>query len=169
MSVSRYIPVQVAVVAGKIYPVTELEFVKDSYRGDYYKFGPGYDDKVGGLVEMLWDVKKKCYRTPFVVEIKEPEKLYGEFNIGDELFVEIPGKMRKLSKKKLADIVYDEYSSTYQKYKKIDEYWKKYISEEDLTKLIPNELIEIRHFKPTYIFEDGYKTVYVHQFYRIEE
>jgi hypothetical protein len=97
MSVSRYVPVQVAVVAGKIYPVTELEFVKDSYHGDYYKFGPGYDDKVGSLVEMLWDVKKKCYKNPPVIEIKQNDTRLGDFNIGDMILVEKGS--RKLSNK----------------------------------------------------------------------
>lgn len=169
MSVSRYVPVRVAVVDGKIYPVTELEFVKDSFSGNYYKFGPGYNDKVKQLIEMIWDTKKKCYKNPFVVEVKQPETMFGEYNIGDEVLVEATGSHRKLKKNKIVDIVFEEYSSSYQKYKKVDEYWKKYISEEDSAKLIPDELIEIRQFKPTYVFEDGYRTIYPHQFYRVKE
>ena len=169
MSVSRYVPVQVAVVEGKIYPVTELEFVKDSYCGDYYyKYGPGYNDKVKDLVEMVWDCKKKCYKNPFVLEYKRPDTTFGTFTIGDYILVECDG-MRKLKNLKLVDIVYKEYDSSYKKFKKLEDYLKKNLTEEDFQTLIPEDLIEVRHYKQTYVFENGYKTTYPHQFYKVEE
>lgn len=166
MSVSRYIPVKVAVVDGNIYPISELDFVKDSYFGDYYKLNSSYD-RINHLEEMVWDVKKKCYKTPHVVEIKQLDTCFGVYNIGETILVEMGN--RKISNKKLVDIIYEEYESSFRKFKKVEEYYKQYFSEEDLKTFIPEDIIELRVFKATYVFEDGHKTNYPHQFYRIEE
>lgn len=166
MSVQRYIEVKVADVGGKIVPATELQFQKGGHGSDYYTFNNIYSDRIYGLIDMVWDTKKKEYRKPIVVDIKR--NLDETYKIGDVVYVDKGGLSRKLIKSTIKEIIYEEYSNIFKKYRKLDGYEIPNISKELKASLLPEDLIEFRHYEPTYVFDNGHKTKYVHQMYRID-
>lgn len=165
MFAERYVAVKVGVFEDKKFHVTELTFVKDDYFGNYYKFpDAGHSEKIHSLTDMVWDMKKKCFKPIVTVEYKETCEQY---KIGQSYLIENSNKHRTLSRDELVDIEFVEYETSYSPRKKIDDWILKRI--ENFPECQPDEVVEIRQYKPTYVFKSGWKTNYNHQIYFIAE
>lgn len=166
MSAERYIEIKVAIVGERIIPATELQYVKDNHCGHYYKYGDGYNDKVTTLTDMVWDLKKKEFRKPIVIEVRQKTE---DFKIGEVVYVDAGNYPKVIKRRTIVDIVYEHYISSFVKYKKLDTYDIDKIPEETRQTLLPTDLIEFRNYAPTFVLNDGYKTHYTHQLLRFED
>jgi len=164
MGSERYIRVPVITHQNKIYKYDEVEYVEDEYYGNHYKV-PGSRDMIHEFKDFVYDLKKKKFIEFTTVEFK-PETSY---KIGETVYLEKSGSHHKLTPDEILDIKYEEFKASYNKFSKLDTWYKNLIPTDEMKLLKENDMIEVKEYEPTYIFKSGYSTKYTHQIYKVEE
>ena len=160
----RYIPCKCLQVGNDFIPFWELTWTKNEDYGEgFYKNGESqWDASYSNLVDCYWDSKNKKIILGIIKDVyPSVEKL--KFKIDEVVLIEV-ASFDTFKLDKIAGVEYNEYETQIVKVKKLDSYELKwYFSDEEIKSLNLNDLYEIRKWKPTYITESGFKTIWEHQ------
>lgn len=147
MSSKRYIGTKALSVNSVLVPVWNLEFKKSDMYGEYF-IGPDGKEHYGDLIDAVWDCKKKRF-APFKVK----EEFKSKFEVGEEVLVEVTSDSFRCAK--ILKVEFESFESYFKPVKKLDNYEKSRFSSREFNNLTPDELIEFRSWRPSYILEDG--------------
>lgn len=162
----RYVQVPVLVLPdGRKFMAHQLKYNHPEERMAEYVYGDSYRDRTNGsMVNMMYDIQTKKFVDPEVVHIYPENKL----KVGNTYYIQ--KNMRssgKLSKCVLASIEYVEYEVSISTYNKLEPYYSKYLDSSKTR--TPKDIIEIRQYKSTYVFDNGFKTNYDMYIFEVEE
>ena len=152
----RYIPCKCLQVGNDFIPFWQLNWVKNEFYGEgFYPDNKNqYDASYSDLVDCYWDSNEKKIILGIIKDVY-PEKL--AHKIDDVVLVEVDSQTYLIDT--IVDIIYEEYDTTIIKVENTNDpdlEW--YFSTEEIKGLKPNDLYEIRSWKPTYKTKDG-KTI----------
>jgi len=139
-----------------------IVFNQDENMGDSYTLKNDHFFKTYNLVDCVFDVVTKQISLGTTIDIyPEQDKL--EYVKGEILLYE--KSHRKLKESKLVDIIYEEYETKILRTKDLVDYpyYTKYLSKE----FTLDAIFCFRIWKPTYVTEDGFKTIWSHQLYKV--
>lgn len=157
----RYIPVKCLQVKGnKFIPFWLLNYTDhEDYGEGYYEQGDTeYNASHSELTDCIWDVKKKVVILGIIKDAyrKETEFVEGEVILSEETH-------NVYSTDKIVKIEYEEYDTHIIKFKKMDNWEKGYFTKEELSTMKPDDLYEIRTWKPFYRLASGKLIKWEHQ------
>lgn len=159
----RYVKIPVLVLGdGTKVTVDKLKFVEREDFPNEYVYGTSWHDKTSAnLTEFIYDIAEQKFVD---IEIINYYPTPG-YVVGKQYLIE--QNHHDLKREVLKEIIFNDYDPQYIKYEDLvrQEYYFELLTPEQKTKLIPSSLVEIRTYKPTYIFESGYETVWSHKFY----
>ena len=111
------------------------------------------------VVECIYDIKTKEVKLGIELDYY-PNVNELEFKKGQSVLVEVSG--RKLSETIITDIVFDDFDMCIKRGRKFER-WD--ISRFPDTKIEPDSIYAIKHWKPFYVLANGMKTQYNHHLY----
>ena len=155
----RYIPIKCAIIDNEIIPFWKLTYTKINGSEGYYKDGENKSfSKIfeNDLKDFLWDAKNKEIYKGIPKEIY-PEKT--EFSLNEIILVET-NIYNSYKQDKIIDIVYETHDSIIKKFHDFEEYDESFFSKEELSKMKPEDLYEIKLWRPYYILQSGLKIKY---------
>ena len=163
----RYVTVPVLVLQdGRKFMAHELKFYKrEEYSAEYIFDESSYSNgrTSMNMIPMLYDIKKKKLVDPEIVHIYPENKQ----KVGQTFYVQENSCGRKLKKCILTSIEYIEYDVSISTFGKIENYYSKYLDSSKTR--TPKDIIEIRQYKSTYVFDNGFKTNYDMYMFGVEE
>ena len=142
---------------GRKIMVTDLKFIKNEDFSDEYSYGKSFRDTTSG--ELIYDIQAHKFVDSVFIDYYPKLK----YKVGNEYLIE--QNHHDLKRETLKEIKFNEYESSFAKYKDLYSEHVKLIPDEIKLQLTPNSLIEVRSYKPYYIFESGYETGWDYKFY----
>ena len=164
MNVKRFIPV-FAIKNSKnelipIWDKNSIVYEKSSDLGEYLRLKDTYAEKYFSVVECYYDLKKHLLCAGTILNIY-PEQKNLKYSKDEVVYFSV--RHGVIEETKIKDILFEEFESIISKGKKIDKYYLGFISN---VKIEPEEIYEIRTWKPTYVLENGKKTIWEHELYK---
>lgn len=162
MNINRYVTVQAILSKDKeIIPIWDSRIVFE--KSELYGNGIRIPDSHGtyyNLIDVIYDLKTKQLSTGIILDLY-PDKDKSEFKEGDAVLYE--KSHRVLLPAVIKEIVFKEYSSIIKKGKKIEGYYIKQFSNQNI---VADQLYEIRTWKPFYLLDNGLVIEWDHQIYK---
>lgn len=163
----RYIAAQAIQVApGELISVFDerIQFVKDDYYGNHVRLN-GDHRMFRDFIDCVYDLKARQLKAGIVKDFyPNIEEL--PHKVGDRCLVEIGHHKMQLTK--LKEVVFEEFTSSFRKGKKIEQYeTQRYFAEGEVVDA--NAIYQLRYWEPIYVFENGFKTKYDHQIHELVE
>lgn len=157
--VKRYITVPAIKIGNDLIPIwdKDVTYEKDE---DYGEFLNVNRHRCHDFVECVYDLKKRVLLPGIVLDIY-PNDEKSEYKKEMSCFYE--KSHHKLEEVTIVDIVYETYDSTIIKGKKMDKWYKNFLTSVTIN---PDDIYCVRSWKPTYVLSNGVKTEYTHELYQ---
>lgn len=166
MDIKRYIVIQaLKTETNELIPFwsDRLKFTPTGDCGDSVLLDGNSWKNYFSFVDCIYDLKTKTISMG--VEINSyPDINRLEFKINESVYYET--KHRHLGMSKLIAVEFEEFDLSILKGSRIENYERSYFKDIEFD---DNTLYAIKHWKPKYVLESGFKTHYEHQLHHISE